>query len=76
MIIVATESEFNSFINNSLSIINSGQWQDIDFEQYDFDKKQSQTIQHIKDLAQRFDQVVVQNESLALGACNISYQLH
>jgi len=69
---VATSTEFQSFINKSLSAINCGNWQNIDFDQFEFNKQQSETITQLITLTDRFEQVLKQNNSLALGRSNVT----
>ncbi len=69
---MATSTEFQSFLNQSLSAISSGNWQYIDFDQFEYDGPQNETVTELKGLAQRFDDIVEQNNFLASGSSAIS----
>ncbi len=60
---MATSTEFQSFLNLSLSAISSGNWKNIDFEQFEFSKKQSETVTQLKSLVEQFDNMIDQKES-------------
>ena len=69
---MATSTEFQSFLNQSLSAINSGNWQNIEFDQFEYNEQQDETVTELKGLAQRFDDIVEQNNFLASGKSAIS----
>jgi len=75
---VATSAEFQSYLNQSLSAINDGDWENIDFHKLDYNKQQNETVIELKKLALRFANIVEQNKLLTCGKSenSISRQGH
>ena len=67
-------TEFDSFLKNSLTAFNQGIWHKIDLEHDTTDNFQSEIITQLKALSLRFDTLVEQNNSIALGVNDIIFE--
>jgi len=63
---VTTSTQFQKFLNQSLSAINLGNGQQIDFDQFEYTKQQSEIVAQLKGTVTRFDDMIEKKESSRL----------
>jgi len=64
---LATTAEYQQFMDKTLTCLAGGDFANINFEQYEFNASQNKSIEALKKLQIRFDQVIQQNQLFAKG---------
>ena len=64
---MATTAEYQQFMEKTLTCLAGGDFANINFEQYEFNASQNKSINALKKLQNRFDQVIQQNQLFAKG---------
>ena len=60
---MASSTLFHRFLNQSLSAISSGNWQNIDFDQLEYSQQQSETVSQLKSLVEQLDNMIDKKEA-------------
>ena len=64
---MATNAEYQQFMDKTLTCLAGGDFANIDFEQYEFNASQTKSVTSLKKLQSRFSDIVRQNQLFAKG---------
>ncbi len=62
---MATNAEYQQFMDKTLTCLAGGDFANINFEQYDFNAAQAKSVTSLKKLQSRFTDIVGQNQLFA-----------
>jgi len=71
---LATATEHQQFLDDSLAALARGEHSAINFEQHQFDEQQSASVQSLKLLHARLEEVVQQNQTFAKGIVSLDIE--